>query len=90
VRHLRQQIWDVVPAKLKVTEHRLAVVSCQACGCTTQGEFAGYLRAGGVVRVNPASTKLVTTSELPTNAQGRALTAKEVRYLISGPAIGLE
>jgi hypothetical protein len=24
VRHLRQQVWEVVPAKLKVTEHRLA------------------------------------------------------------------
>src|SRR3712207_4464107 len=43
--------------------------------------FFEYLRAGGVINVNPASTKLVTPPELPTNPQGRALTAKEVRYL---------
>jgi site-specific recombinase XerD len=47
--------------------------------------FFEYLRAGGVITVNPASTKLVTPPELPTNPQGRALTAKEVRYLLSGP-----
>jgi transposase len=46
VRHLRQQVWEVVPAKLKVAEHRLAVVRCQACGRTTQGEFAGRVRSG--------------------------------------------
>jgi integrase/recombinase XerD len=47
--------------------------------------FFEYLRAGGVIIVNPASTKLVTPPELPTNPQGRALTVKEVRYLLSGP-----
>jgi integrase/recombinase XerD len=47
--------------------------------------FFEYLRAGGVIVINPASTKLVTPPELPTNPQGRALTAKEVRYLLSGP-----
>jgi len=46
VRHLRQQVWEVVPAKLKVTEHRLAVVRCHSCGRTTQGEFAGSVRSG--------------------------------------------
>ncbi len=33
-------------ARLRVTEHRLAVVRCQACGRTTQGEFAGSVRLG--------------------------------------------
>ena len=47
--------------------------------------FFEYLRAGGVITLNPASTKLVTPPELPTNPQGRALTVKEVRYLLSGP-----
>jgi integrase/recombinase XerD len=47
--------------------------------------FFEYLRAGSVITANPASTKLVTPPELPTNPQGRALTAKEVRYLLSGP-----
>jgi transposase len=46
VRHLRQQVWDVVPARLRVTEHRLAVVRCHSCGRTTQGEFAHSVRSG--------------------------------------------
>jgi site-specific recombinase XerD len=44
--------------------------------------FFEYLKAGGVIPLNPASTKLVTPPELPTNPQGRALTAKEVRHLL--------
>lgn len=47
--------------------------------------FFEYLRAGGVIQLNPASTKLVTPPELPTNPRGRALTPKEVRHLLSGP-----
>jgi site-specific recombinase XerD len=47
--------------------------------------FFEYLKAGGVVLLNPASTKLVSPPELPTEPAGRALTAKEVRYLLSGP-----
>jgi transposase len=46
VRHLRQQVWEVVPAKLKVTEHRLALLRCAKCGQTTQGEFPGSVRSG--------------------------------------------
>ncbi len=51
VGHRRQQVWEVVPARLKVTEHRLAVLRCRACGRTTQGEFAGAVRSG--VRYGP-------------------------------------
>lgn len=47
--------------------------------------FFEYLRAGGVIPLNPASTKLVTPPELPTEPAGRALAAKEVRHLLSGP-----
>jgi integrase/recombinase XerD len=47
--------------------------------------FFEYLRVGGVIALNPASTKLVPPPELPTEPAGRALTAKEVRYLLSGP-----
>jgi integrase/recombinase XerD len=47
--------------------------------------FFEYLKAGGVVLLNPASTKLVSPPELPTEPAGRALTSKEVRYLLSGP-----
>jgi transposase len=46
VRHLRQQVWEVAPAKLKVTEHRLALLRCTTCGRTTQGEFSGAVRSG--------------------------------------------
>jgi transposase len=46
VRHLRQQVVEVVPARLRITEHRLAVVRCHSCGRTTQGEFAGRVRSG--------------------------------------------
>lgn len=47
--------------------------------------FFEYLKAGGVIPLNPASTKLVTPPELPTEPSGRALSSKEVRYLLSGP-----
>ena len=47
--------------------------------------FFEYLKAGGVVPLNPASTKLVAVPEVPSEPSGRALTSKEVRYLLSGP-----
>lgn len=46
VGHRRQQVVEVVPARLRVTEHRLAVLKCRACGETTRGEFAGSVRSG--------------------------------------------
>jgi site-specific recombinase XerD len=47
--------------------------------------FFEYLKAGGVITLNPASTKLVAPPELPTEPRGRALMPKEVRHLLSGP-----
>jgi integrase/recombinase XerD len=47
--------------------------------------FFEYLKAAGIVALNPASTKLVTPPELPTEPSGRALTSKEVRHLLTGP-----
>jgi site-specific recombinase XerD len=47
--------------------------------------FFGYLKAAGIVPLNPASTKLVSPPELPSEPSGRALSTKEVRYLLSGP-----
>jgi site-specific recombinase XerD len=47
--------------------------------------FFEYLKAAGAISLNPASTKLVSPPELPSEPAGRALTAKEVRYLLSGP-----
>ena len=47
--------------------------------------FFEYLKAAGAISLNPASTRLVTPPELPSEPAGRALTSKEVRYLLSGP-----
>lgn len=47
--------------------------------------FFAYLQAAGVVTLNPASTKLVPPPALPVHHAGRALTPKEVRYLLSSP-----
>ena len=47
--------------------------------------FFECLKAGGIIQLNPASTKLVTPPELPTEPRGRALTPKEVRHLLTGP-----
>lgn len=47
--------------------------------------FFEYLKAGGIVALNPASTKLVAVPEVPDDLAGRALTPKEVRYLLAGP-----
>jgi site-specific recombinase XerD len=44
-----------------------------------------YLKIGGYVSQNPAMTKLVPPPQVPEDLRGRALTAKEVRYLLSGP-----
>jgi transposase len=44
--HRRQQVVELVPARLRVTEHRLAVLRCRACGKTTRGEFADAVRSG--------------------------------------------
>jgi len=46
VGHRRQQVVEVVPARLRVTEHRLAVLRCRACGKRTRGELAGSVRSG--------------------------------------------
>lgn len=46
IRHLKQQVVDIVPARLRVTEHRLCVMRCAACGETTQGEFPEAVRSG--------------------------------------------
>jgi transposase len=46
VAHRRQQVVEVVPSRLRVTEHRLAVLRCRACGRTTRGELVGAVRSG--------------------------------------------
>jgi integrase/recombinase XerD len=80
---------EVVPADvqgwrdhLRAKRKRPATVSFKL---SVIRSFFEYLKAGGVVPLNPASTKLVSPPELPTEPAGRALTSKEVRYLLSGP-----
>lgn len=47
--------------------------------------FFEYLQASGEIERNPAPTKLVPPPQLPEGLSGRALTPKEVRYLLSSP-----
>src|SRR5258708_18366822 len=47
--------------------------------------FFEYLKAAGIVQLNPASTKLVPPPALPEDGKGHALSPKEVRYLLAGP-----
>jgi integrase/recombinase XerD len=44
-----------------------------------------YLKAAGFVQSNPALTKLVTPPKLSEDLRGRALSVKEVNYILSGP-----
>jgi integrase/recombinase XerD len=47
--------------------------------------FFEYLRAAGMVSLNPASTKLVPAPQVDQSGAGRALTAREVSHLLAGP-----
>ena len=47
--------------------------------------FFEYLRAAGLVSLNPASTKFVPPPEVSTDGSGRALTLEEVSHLLAGP-----
>jgi integrase/recombinase XerD len=81
---------DVTPAQvinyrdyLRINKRRKA--NTVATKLAIIRSFFEYLKAGGIIHLNPASTKLVTPPELPTEPRGRALTPKEVRHLLSGP-----
>jgi transposase len=41
----RRQVVDLVPVRLKVTEHRAEVVWCPTCGKRTKADFPGAVRA---------------------------------------------
>ncbi len=47
-----------------------------------------YLKAAGFVQHNPALTKLVTPPKLSEDLRGRALSVKEVNYILAGPDRG--
>jgi integrase/recombinase XerD len=80
---------EVVPAdvllwrdKLRFQKKSAATVAFKL---SVVRSFFEYLKAAGAIPLNPASTKLVSPPELPSEPAGRALSAKEVRYLLSGP-----
>jgi transposase len=99
VRHRRQQVWEVVLARLKVTEHRLAVLRCERCGKTTEGEYAGGVRSG--VRYGPGVKARVLylqqyqllpyqrTAEAMRDLFGCRLSPGTVANIVRGCAAGL-
>jgi integrase/recombinase XerD len=80
---------EVAPADVLLWRDRLRAqrksAATVAFKLSVVRSFFEYLRAGGAVTLNPASTKLVTPPEVSSEPAGRALSAKEVRYLLSGP-----
>ena len=50
--------------------------------------FFEYLRAAGLVMLNPAATRLVPPPAVSHDGAGRALSAKEVAHLLAGPDRG--
>jgi integrase/recombinase XerD len=75
---------DVVLWRDKLRSQKKSVATV-AFKLSVVRSFFEYLKAAGVVALNPASTRLVSPPELPSEPAGRALSAKEVRYLLSGP-----
>ena len=80
---------EVVPADVLLWRDRLRSQKKRAATVAFKlsvvRSFFEYLKAAGAVPLNPASTKLVSPPALPSEPAGRALSAKEVRYLLSGP-----
>ena len=80
---------EVVPADVVLWRDKLRSrkksASTVAFKLSVVRSFFEYLKAAGAVSLNPASTKLVSPPELPSEPAGRALSAREVRYLLSGP-----
>lgn len=75
---------DVIRWRDSLIRHR-SRPSTVATKLSVIRSFFDYLREDGIVEKNPASTKLVPPPELPEGLSGRALTPKEVRYLLAGP-----
>lgn len=80
---------EVAPANVLAWRDRLRAqkksAATVAFKLSVVRSFFEYLKAQGLVPLNPASTKVVSPPELSSEPSGRALSAKEVRYLLSGP-----
>jgi site-specific recombinase XerD len=76
---------EVVPADVLLWPDRLRArkksAATVAFKLSVVRSFFEYLKAAGAVPLNPASTRLVSPPELPSEPSGRALSAREVRYL---------
>ena len=83
---------EVAPADVLLWRDRLRAqrksAATVAFKLSVLRSFFEYLKAAGAVHLNPASTRLVTPPEVSSEPAGRALSAKEVRYLLSGPDRG--
>jgi integrase/recombinase XerD len=78
---------DVLLWRDRLRAHRKSAATV-AFKLSVVRSFFEYLKAAGAVPLNPASTKLVSPPELPSEPSGRALSSKEVHYLLSGPDRG--
>jgi integrase/recombinase XerD len=80
---------EVVPADIVLWRDKLRSqkksAATVAFNLSVVRSFFEYLKAAGAVSLNPASTKLVSPPELLSEPAGRTLSAKEGRYLLSGP-----
>ena len=87
--HRQKGPTDVTPADVQrwrdsLMERKLSASTVSLKLSVVRSLF-DYLLAGGYVRSNPALTKLVPPPAVPEDLRGRALSPKEVRYLLSGP-----
>jgi len=80
---------EVVPADVALWRDRLRAqkksAATVAFKLSVVRSFFEYLKAGGAITLNPASTRLVSPPALSSEPAGRALSAREVRYLLAGP-----
>lgn len=68
--------------QLRAKKKRAATI---AFNLSVVRSFFEYLRAAGIVTINPAASKLVPPPPVPAEPAGRALTPREVRHLLCGP-----
>lgn len=87
--HRHKELAEIIPADVQRWRDHLIgqkrSASTVSLKLSVVRSLFDYLLAGGYVRSNPALTKLVPPPAVPEDLRGRALSPKEVRYLLSGP-----
>lgn len=87
--HKYKQPQEIVPAD--VIRFRDSLIEKQKASSTVAFKLSvirslfEYLRVGGFVQNNPALTKLVASPKVSEDLRGKALTIKEVGYILAGP-----